>query len=328
MYIVTGAAGFIGSNVVAHLEEMGMGPIVAVDWFGTDSRWRNLAKRRICAYVRPEMLQQYLEAQETSIRAVIHMGALSATTESDVDQLVELNVNYSVMLWNWCAQNGVPFIYASSAATYGSIEQGFNDDQTVEALASLRPLNAYGWSKKATDDIFAGRIARGEKAPPQWVGLKFFNVYGPNEYHKGDMRSIVCKMFEAIQKTDVVKLFKSYRPDIGDGEQKRDFVYVRDCTALILWFLENPRFSGIFNCGSGKARSFGEVVNVLGDVTGKKLNVEFIDMPQVIRDKYQYFTEANMSKVEALCYNGPRSSLEDGVSDYVKSYLSLSDQFR
>lgn len=328
MYIVTGAAGFIGSNVVAHLEEMGMGPIVAVDWFGTDSRWRNLAKRRIGAYVRPEMLQQYLEAQETSIRAVIHMGALSATTESDVDQLVELNVNYSVMLWDWCAQNGVPFIYASSAATYGGIEQGFNDDQTVEALASLRPLNAYGWSKKATDDIFAGRIARGEKAPPQWVGLKFFNVYGPNEYHKGDMRSIVCKMFEAIQKTDVVKLFKSYRPDIGDGEQKRDFVYVRDCTYLILWFLANPQFSGIFNCGSGKARSFAEVVNVLGDVTGKKLNVEFIDMPQVIRDKYQYFTEANMSKVEALGYNGPRSSLEDGVSDYVESYLSLSDQFR
>ncbi|KAA1232899.1 ADP-glyceromanno-heptose 6-epimerase [Agrobacterium tumefaciens] len=328
MYIITGAAGFIGSNLVADLEARGMGPITVVDWFGTSAKWRNLAKRNIAAYVRPEALSQYLASLKGKVKAVIHMGALSATTEVDVDRLVELNINYSVMLWDWCAENDVPFLYASSAATYGGIEHGFDDDESQQQRATLQPLNAYGWSKKATDDIFAERVARGEKAPPQWAGLKFFNVYGPNEYHKDDMRSVACKMYDAIQTTNVVNLFKSYRSDIANGEQRRDFVYVKDCTSLMLWLLDNQQFSGIFNCGSGKARSFADIVRVISDITGKNLIIDFVEMPELIRDKYQYFTEANMSKVAGLGYNGPQSSLEEGLYDYIKNYLSLDDRFR
>lgn len=328
MYIVTGAAGFIGSNIVAELEARGMGPIVVVDWFGTGDKWRNIAKRRIAAYVRPEALSQYLADLRVPVNAVIHMGAISATTEADVDQLVALNINYSVMLWDWCAQNDVPFLYASSAATYGGIEQGFNDDESTEARAALRPLNAYGWSKKTTDDIFVERVARGEKAPPQWVGLKFFNVYGPNEYHKDDMRSVACKMFDAIQTTNVVKLFKSYRPDIADGEQRRDFVYVKDCLSLVMWFLSRPDISGIFNSGSGRARSFADIVRSMAAITGKALEIEFIDMPEAIRGKYQYFTEADMAKVKRLGYAEPQISLEDGMRDYVENYLQHSDRYR
>lgn len=328
MYIVTGAAGFIGSNIVADLEMAGLGPIVVVDWFGNSEKWRNLAKRNIAAFVAPEGLSKYLRELSVPVKAVIHMGAISATTEVDVDRLVELNINYSVMLWDWCSANEVPFIYASSAATYGGIEEGFNDDESAEARASLTPLNAYGWSKKATDDIFVERVARGEKAPPQWAGLKFFNVYGPNEYHKDDMRSVACKMFDVVRASNKVSLFKSYRPDIENGEQRRDFVYVRDCTSFILWLLNNPRFSGIFNCGSGKARSFADIAHVMAGILGKKLEIEFIDMPQAIRGKYQYFTEANMSKVASIGYNGPQSSLEEGMEDYIQYYLRHEDRYR
>ncbi|WP_367353798.1 ADP-glyceromanno-heptose 6-epimerase [Agrobacterium pusense] len=328
MYIVTGAAGFIGSNIVADLEEAGLGPIVVVDWFGTGDKWRNLAKRNIAGYVSPDGLDGYLGRLKAEVKAVIHMGAISATTEVNVDRLIELNINYSVMLWDWCAEHGVPFIYASSAATYGGIESGFSDDESSSARAALSPLNAYGWSKKTTDDIFVERVARGERAPPQWAGLKFFNVYGPNEYHKDDMRSVACKLFDAVQTTNEVSLFKSYRSDIGDGEQRRDFVYVKDCTALILWLLNNPQHSGIFNCGSGKARSFADIVHVMAGLIGKKLTIKYIDMPEAIRDKYQYFTEADMSKVASAGYNGPQSTLEEGLHDYVNSYLCHDDKYR
>lgn len=328
MYIVTGAAGFIGSNIVADLEASGLGPITVVDWFGRGDKWRNLAKRHIAAYVSPEGLPDYLRSIKGDVKAVIHMGAISATTEADVDRLIELNINYSVMLWDWCAERGVPFIYASSAATYGGIEEGFDDDEAASARAALAPLNAYGWSKKTTDDIFVERVARGENAPPQWAGLKFFNVYGPNEYHKDDMRSVACKLFDVVQATNEVSLFKSYRPDIEHGEQRRDFVYVKDCTSFILWLLNNHKYSGIFNCGSGKARSFADIVHVMGDLLGKKLNINFIEMPEAIRGKYQYFTEANMSKVASIGYNGPQSSLEEGLDDYINSYLSREDRYR
>ncbi|CUX36981.1 ADP-glyceromanno-heptose 6-epimerase [Agrobacterium fabrum] len=328
MYIVTGAAGFIGSNIVADLEAAGLGPITIVDWFGRGDKWRNLAKRNIAAYVTPEGLPDYLRSIKVDVKAVIHMGAISATTEADVDRLIELNINYSVMLWDWCAERGVPFIYASSAATYGGIEEGFDDDEAASARAALAPLNAYGWSKKTTDDIFIERVARGENAPPQWAGLKFFNVYGPNEYHKDDMRSVACKLFDVVQATNEVSLFKSYRPDIEHGEQRRDFVYVKDCTSFILWLLNNQKYSGIFNCGSGKARSFADIVHVMGDLLGKKLNINFIEMPEAIRGKYQYFTEANMSKVASIGYNGPQSSLEEGLDDYINSYLSREDRYR
>ncbi|MFF2324352.1 ADP-glyceromanno-heptose 6-epimerase [Agrobacterium sp. NPDC058088] len=328
MYIVTGAAGFIGSNIVAELERNQMGPIVVCDWFGHELKWRNLSKRNIAAFVRPDQLFDYLNSTRSSVKALIHMGAISSTTEANVDELIEQNINYSIKLWDWCASNSVPFIYASSAATYGGIESGFQDDESSTARANLRPLNAYGWSKKATDDIFVERVTRGELAPPQWVGLKFFNVYGPNEYHKGEMCSVACKLYDVVRSGGTVSLFKSYRDDIPNGEQRRDFVYVRDCTAMILWFLNNPTCSGIFNCGSGTARSFVDVAHAIGNVIQSNLKINFIEMPNAIRDKYQYFTQADMSKVTALGYNYPPTSLEDGIAEYVEAYLERDDRYR
>lgn len=328
MIVVTGAAGFIGSNIVADLEARGRGPIAVVDWFGVDERWRNLAARTLDLFVVPENIEVFLTAHTSEIEAIIHMGAISATTERDVDKLVANNINFTVKLWDWCAQAQVPFIYASSAATYGGIESGFADDESLEAMKALAPLNAYGWSKKATDIIFARRIAQGKPHPPQWVGLKFFNVYGPNEYHKVDMMSVACKMFDQIMRGERVQLFKSHRPGIADGEQRRDFVYVKDCTRVILWVLDNPGVSGIFNVGSGLARSFLDIVNVYTKVINLPVDVEFIDMPETIRDRYQYFTQANMTKLRGRGMDAPFMTLEDGITDYATVYLAREDRYR
>lgn len=328
MIVVTGAAGFIGSNIVADLEERGIGPIAVVDWFGADERWPNVARREISHYVRPEGIDAFLEKHARSIRAIIHMGAISATTERDVDRLVDLNINFSVNLWDWCAVIQVPFIYASSAATYGGVESGFIDDDSLRAMSALKPLNAYGWSKKATDIIFAKRIADGQPAPPQWAGLKFFNVYGPNEYHKGDMMSVACKLYDQIMAGEPVRLFKSYRDGIADGEQRRDFIYVKDCTRVIIWLLAHPETSGIFNVGTGQARSFMDMAKTLSRVLNRSIDVEFIDMPQSIRDRYQYFTEADMSKLRGLGMDAPFFSLEDGVADYVIQHLAREERYR
>ena len=328
MIVVTGAAGFIGSNVIAELEACGKGPIVAVDWFGTDERWRNLAKRTIDEFVRPENLDTWLAVHVRDVRAIVHMGARTATTETDVDMLVSNNINYTVRLWNWCTQNSVPFIYASSAATYGGIEDGFDDNESIEAMSVLQPLNAYGWSKKATDLIFARSIANNKPTPPQWAGLKFFNVYGPNEYHKNDMMSVICKMYYQIRSGEAVKLFKSHRDGIQDGEQRRDFVYVRDCSRAIVWLLENPQVSGLFNLGSGHARSFLDIVRTLERAVNLPIDIEFIDMPVAIRDRYQYYTQAEVAKVQRAGYDQAFSSIEDGIKDYVSNYLTKKDRYR
>lgn len=328
MIVVTGAAGFIGSNIVADLEARGQGPIVAVDWFGTDERWRNLARHAPAAFVRPEDLPAWLDANAHKVSALVHMGAISATTERDVDRLVALNINYSVMLWDWCAAHGVPFLYASSAATYGGIESGFVDDDSLAAQSALQPLNAYGWSKKATDLIFARRVAAGEPAPPQYAGLKFFNVYGPNEYHKGDMMSVAAKLHAQVMAGETVRLFKSYRAGIADGDQRRDFVYVKDCTRAILWLLDHPAASGLFNIGSGQARSFLDIATALGRVVNRPLDVTYIEMPEAIRDRYQYFTQADMTKLRTLGMDAPSTSLEDGVADYVTTYLARENRYR
>lgn len=328
MIVVTGAAGFIGSNIVADLEARGHSGIAVVDWFGHDERWRNLAKRRIDAFIRPEDLGRWLEANRTAVEVIIHMGAISATTERDVDRLVENNINFTVMLWDWCVEHQVPFIYASSAATYGGIESGFIDDQSLQAMSALQPLNAYGWSKKATDIIFARRIAEGKPTPPQWAGLKFFNVYGPNEYHKGDMMSVACKLYDQVMRGDPVRLFKSYREGIADGDQRRDFVYVKDCTRAILWLLDHSETSGIFNIGSGEARSFLDIAKALGRVVNRPIDVEFIEMPESIRDRYQYFTRAEMGKLRDAGLSAPFSTLDDGVADYVTEYLGREDRYR
>ena len=328
MIIVTGAAGFIGSNILAEFEAQGRGPLVAVDWFETGDKWRNVAKRRIAAFVNPDDLPTFLAAHAAKVKLVVHMGAISATTERDVDRLVRLNINYTVMLWDFCATHGVPFLYASSAATYGGIEKGFVDDDSVAGLASLRPLNAYGWSKKATDDIFAMRVANGDPTPPQWVGLKFFNVYGPNEFHKADMMSVACKLFDVVRRDEPVKLFKSYRPDIADGEQRRDFVYVKDCTRMISWLVDHPSTSGILNVGTGRAQSFLDIAKALGLALNRAVNVEFVEMPEAIRDRYQYFTQAEMTKAARLGFDTEFADLEAGVADYVHSHLAREDRYR
>ena len=332
MIVVTGAAGFIGSNIVADLEERGAGPIAAVDWFGEDERWRNLAKRRIDAFVRPDQLlgppDAWLAENGRAVTAVIHMGAISATTERDVDRLVANNINYTVGLWDWCARAGVPFIYASSAATYGGIESGFVDNEEVEAMAALAPLNAYGWSKKATDILLCRRVVDGKPAPPQWSGLKFFNVYGPNEYHKGDMMSVAAKMFDQVRRDGRVTLFRSHRDGIADGDQRRDFVYVRDCTRVVLWLLEHPDRGGIFNIGSGEARSFLDVARAIGRAANVPLDIEFVDMPPAIRDRYQYFTQADMTKLRAAGMDAAPTKLEDGIADYAAAYLARADRYR
>ena len=328
LVVVTGAAGFIGSNIVADLEAGRNVAIAAVDWFGTDERWRNLAKRRVDHFVRPEALLPFLDAHESEVAAIIHMGAISATTERDVDLLVERNINYTVALWDWAARVGVPFLYASSAATYGGIESGFADDDAIAAQAALRPLNAYGWSKHATDLIFARRVAAGEPAPPRWAGLKFFNVYGPNEYHKGDQMSVACKLYDQVMRGEPVRLFRSYRDGIADGDQRRDFVHVADCSAAILHLLNREAPSGIYNVGSGEARSFLDIAKALGRVVNRPVEVEFIDMPEAIRGRYQYFTEAEMAKLRATGFDRPATTLEDGIADYVQSYLSRDDRYR
>ncbi|WP_083199049.1 NAD-dependent epimerase/dehydratase family protein, partial [Sphingobium sp. Ndbn-10] len=216
----------------------------------------------------------------------------------------------------------------SSAATYGGIESGFTDDQGLEAMSALQPLNAYGWSKKATDLIFARRIAEGKPSPPQWAGLKFFNVYGPNEYHKDDMMSVACKLYDQVIRGERLRLFKSYRDCVGDGEQSRDFVYVKDCTAFIMWLLDNPSKSGIFNVGSGQARSFLDVARALGRAMNRNVDIEFIEMPETIRDRYQYFTQADMTKARNEGMLTPFHSLEEGIGDYVATYLSNNNRYR
>ncbi|WP_395392704.1 ADP-glyceromanno-heptose 6-epimerase [Novosphingobium sp. BL-8A] len=328
MIVVTGAAGFIGSNIVADLEARGLGPIAVVDWFEHDERWRNLARRQIDAFVRPDELGPWLKAHVREVRAVIHMGAISATTERDVDKLVANNINFTIGLWDWCAEHQVPFIYASSAATYGGIESRFVDDQSLEAMSALQPLNAYGWSKKATDLVFARRIAQNRPKPPQWAGLKFFNVYGPNEYHKGDMMSVACKVYDQVMRGEKLRLFKSYRDGIGDGQQRRDFVYVKDCAAFVMWLLDNPDMSGIFNVGSGHARSFFDVAQALGLATSREIEIEFIEMPVQIRDRYQYFTEADMTKARTCGMTTPPHTLEDGIGEYVREYLARDNRYR
>ena len=255
MYLVTGGAGFIGSNIVAELHERNMGPIAISDRFRDGEKWKNVAKHPIHAAVNPDELMDWLNGEGKDTQVIFHMGACSSTTETDVDYIWRNNVQFTMDLWNWCAEHGRRLIYASSAATYGDGKQGFVDDESVAALDGLRPLNPYGWSKQVVD-CNAVRLAAQGQAPAQWAGLKFFNVYGPNEYHKGGQRSVVAQLFDQIRETGGAKLFKSHHPDYQDGGQMRDFVWVGDCVNMMLWLAENPDVSGVFNCGSGEGTQF------------------------------------------------------------------------
>jgi ADP-L-glycero-D-manno-heptose 6-epimerase len=328
MIVVTGGAGFIGSNLVAALEERGSGPIAVVDWFGTGDKWRNLAKRDVAHMVEPERIFDFLDDNIGSIDAIFHLGAISSTTEPDIDLIVRTNITLSTALWDWCSEANVRLIYASSAATYGDGAQGFDDDGSSAALAKLRPLNAYGWSKNQFDRHVARVVAAKGETPPQWAGLKFFNVFGPNEYHKEGQTSVVYQVYQRVRLGGPARLFKSHRQDYADGGQLRDFVWVDDCVAEMLWLLDNPKVSGLFNCGSGKARSFADLATAVFKAMGKQPNIEFVPTPENIRDKYQYFTEARMDRIRAAGYARPATPLEEGVTTYVQRYLAADDPYK
>ncbi|MCA1429824.1 MULTISPECIES: ADP-glyceromanno-heptose 6-epimerase [Bradyrhizobium] len=326
MLLVTGGAGFIGSNVVAALNEAGRSDVVICDLLGTEGKWRNLAKRQLVDIVPPTELMDWLKGRK--LEAMIHLGAISATTATDGDLVVETNFRLSMRLLDWCTMNAVPFIYASSAATYGDGTEGFDDDSSLPALKKLRPMNLYGWSKHLFDLAVAERVARGDRLPPQWAGLKFFNVFGPNEYHKGSMMSVLARRFDDVRAGRVVQLFKSHREGIADGDQRRDFIYVDDVARVVLWLLATPSVSGLFNVGTGKARSFKDLMLAAYAALGTSPNIEYIDMPEQIRGAYQYFTQSEVDRLLRAGYNGGFTTLEDAVKAYVGDYLDRPDRFR
>ena len=325
MLLVTGGAGFIGSNVVAALNDAGR-DVAVCDVLGRDGKWRNLAKRRLADFVPPPELMDWLKGRR--LEAIIHLGAISETTATDGDLVIETNFRLSMRLLDWCTANGTPLIYASSAATYGDGEQGFRDDQSMEALQKLRPMNLYGWSKHLFDMAVAERAARGERLPPQWAGLKFFNVFGPNEYHKGAMMSVLARRFDDIRAGRSVQLFKSHRDGIADGDQRRDFIYVDDVVRVTMWLLAMPGVSGIFNVGTGAARSFRDLILSAYAALGATPNIAYVDMPEQIRGSYQYFTQSNVDRLLHAGYNGGFTVLEDAVDRYVKGFLDRADRFR
>jgi ADP-L-glycero-D-manno-heptose 6-epimerase len=328
MFVVTGGAGFIGSNIVAALEERGLGKIVVCDILRDGAKWRNIAKRELADFLAPGDLFEYLEDNRSNVEAVIHMGAISATTETDADLMVATNFKLSLRLWKWCTGPQVRFIYASSAATYGDGGQGFDDATTCEGLAGLRPLNAYGWSKHVFDRRVARMVADGEVRPPQWAGLKFFNVYGPNEYHKDAQMSVVAQIHACAVAGEPARLFESHNPDYADGGQLRDFIWVDDCVDIVLWLLANQSVSGLYNCGTGRARSFLDLATAVFRALGKEPTIDYVPTPDQIREKYQYFTEASMERLRAAGYAADFTELEDGVARYVQDYLSAPDPYR
>jgi ADP-L-glycero-D-manno-heptose 6-epimerase len=328
MIVITGGAGFIGSNLAAALEERGERDIVVCDRLGQDGKWQTIAKRELAALVAPEELLAFLDEHAREISMVFHMGAISSTTETDADLIARTNFTLSQQLWEWCAETETRLLYASSAATYGDGSAGFDDDGSAAALARLRPLNAYGWSKHVFDRRVARLVEHNKAPPPQWAGLKFFNVYGPNEYHKGAMKSVVAQIYPRAAKGEPARLFRSHRADVPDGGQKRDFVYVRDCVDMMLWLYDHPEVSGLFNIGSGAARSFADLAAAVFRALGQEPRIDFVDTPPEIRDKYQYFTEARMDRLRAAGYTTPPTTLEDGVRDYVQRYLAAADSYR
>ena len=315
MIVVTGGAGFIGSAIVWALNKGGENDIIIVDELGTDEKWKNLVGLKFEDFINKHLfLDQISAGKYEEAEVIIHMGANSSTTEKDADSLMTNNYEYTKKLAEFCLWNDIRFIYASSAATYGDGSSGFDDD--VNLCEKLRPLNMYGYSKNLFD-LWAHK----HDAFKEIVGIKYFNVYGPNEYHKGDMRSVVHKAFEQVRDTGKVKLFKSHRPEYKDGEQKRDFIYVKDAVDMTLHFYKNKDKCGLFNVGSGKARTWNELVNALFKAMNLPVNIEYIDLPDHLADKYQYFTEAPLKRIKSAGYKKALSALEAGVSDYVKNYL-------
>lgn len=326
MLVVTGGGGFIGSVLVWALNEAGHADVVIVDRFGSDDKWRNIAKRDFFEIVTIDGLPGWLDRYGGEVEAVFHLGANSSTTERDADYIIATNLNASIALWRWCAAHGRTLIYASSAATYGDGTQGFDDSGGYTELKRLKPMNLYGWSKHAFD-LWALREAAKGHAPPRWVGLKFFNVFGPNEYHKAEMTSLVAKNYAKVAAGETIRLFKSHRPGIADGDQKRDFIYVKDCVAAILWLWRHAGENGIYNIGSGTARSFRELMEATGAVCGIPPRIEYVDTPPEIRPNYQYLTEAKLTRLRAAGYNAAFTPLDEAVKDFVTGYLATPDPY-
>ncbi len=321
MLIVTGGAGFIGSAFVWKLNSEGIDNIIIVDRLGTTDKWKNLVNKRFIDYFhKDDFLEMVCEDRVPfNVRGVVHMGACSSTTERDADYLMENNYRYSRTLAEWAMKKGIRFVYASSAATYGEGSEDFLDNDSV--TLSLRPVNMYGYSKQ----LFDLWVLR-NKFHHKIAGVKFFNVFGPNEYHKGDMKSVVYKAYHQIAKTGTVRLFKSYRPEYNNGEQMRDFIYVKDCVETLWWLLGKREVNGIFNLGTGHARTWNDLVTAVFSAMGRDPQIDYIEMPESIRDQYQYFTEAKMEKLHATGDSVSFQSLEDAVHDYVVNYLEKNDQ--
>jgi len=321
MIVVTGAAGFIGSVLTGRLNNDGLTELILVDDFSNDKKINNFKSKTFSLKIDRGEFFDWLDNNHEQVDFVLHIGARTDTTEFDVAVFNKLNLNYTKEVWNRCADYDIPLIYASSAATYGMGEFGYNDDHDI--VDKLKPLNPYGESKNEFDKW----ALKQKKTPPFWAGLKFFNVYGPNEFHKARMASVIFHAFHQIKNTGKVKLFKSHHPDFNDGEQLRDFVYVKDVVNVIIHLMNKRPESGLYNLGTGKARTFIDLTKSTFDALDLEPNIEFIDTPVDIRDKYQYFTEANMTKLLETGYNHPFTSLENGVDDYVRNYLVMSEYY-
>jgi ADP-L-glycero-D-manno-heptose 6-epimerase len=329
MYVITGGAGFIGSNIAAALDVTGADVVISDTLGSDDFKWRNIAKRRLFDILPPDETRAFLAANRNKIRGIIHMGAISTTTEANVDAIVRSNIRLSIDIWNYCADHSVPLVYASSAATYGEGGEGFLDRFDSPYLSRLRPLNPYGWSKNMFDRWVLRAIETGAAAPPRWAGLKFFNVYGPNEYHKGGQRSVAVQLHAQIRDTKRARLFRSENPKYADGGQLRDFVWVGDCVRMALWVLEDPSApSSLYNVGSGTPRSFLDMATIMFREMGVAPSIEFVDLPANLRGKYQYYTCANMDKARAAGFAAPLTDLESGLKLYVRDYLEAKDPYR
>jgi ADP-L-glycero-D-manno-heptose 6-epimerase len=324
MILITGGAGFIGSYLQGELARRGLETVIA-DRLGTQGKWRNIARHPPSRIIHPDELDDWLEAHPP-LEAIFHMAAVSQTLATDGDHVWQTNVEMSLKLWEWCAHRDVRFIYASSAATYGDGEAGFDDDPA--ALDRLEPLNLYGWSKHVFDLRVVDMLRRGAPRPPQWAGLKFFNVYGPNEYHKGSMISVVKVKYDEIAEGRAPSLFKSNSAALADGAQSRDFVHVADTVAVMLWLLDNPEVNGLFNVGTGIARTYQDLAYAVCDAAGVARAVNYVDMPDALRNQYQSFTRARIDRLRAAGFTAPFQSLEDGVGSYVRDYLSQPNPYR
>ncbi|HEX7325404.1 MAG TPA: ADP-glyceromanno-heptose 6-epimerase [Rhodanobacteraceae bacterium] len=298
------------------------------DYLGSNAKWHNLAKTELDDVIHPDALGAWLDRHIATLDAIVHMGAISATDATDADLVMRVNFGLSWHLWQWCARHHKRLLYASSAATYGDGAQGYDDDASPEALSKLHPLNLYGWSKHAFDRRVARAVDAAEGAPSQWAGLKFFNVYGPNEYHKGTMQSVVAQVYAAAASGDAVRLFKSHRTGIADGGQQRDFVYVDDCVAVVLWLLDHPRVNGLFNVGTGRARTFAELIGAVFAALDRPPHIRYVDMPEGLRGRYQYFTQARITRLREAGYAQPFQPVEAGVNTYVHAFLAQPDRYR